>query len=95
MKVVEGKFGKKKRESKTAAEVFNLLAEKSEGYDDIETLVITLQPGHGIMLHGNVGYDAAAMLLCSGNLALASDFIDFTSSIDVEWDGGDDEPTKH
>lgn len=95
MKVIFGKFGEKKPKSKTAAEVFKLLAEKSEGHDDIETLVITLQPGHGIMLHGNVGYDAAAMLLCTGNLALTSEFIDFASGMEVEWDGGDDDDTLH
>jgi len=95
MKVIDGGFGKKKREAKTAAEVFELLAEKSEGYDEIETIVVTLQPGHGVMLHGNVGYDAAAMLLITAQLALATEFIAFTDSYDVDWDGGDDEPTKH
>ena len=95
MKVVDGNFGKNKPKVKTAAEVFELLAEKSAGYDDIETIVITLQPGHGVMLHGNVGYDAAAMLLTTAQLALATEFIAFTESYDIEWDGGDDEPTKH
>ena len=97
MKVVDGNFGKKKRKANTATEVFKALAEKSEGYDEIETIVVTLQPGHGVLLHGNVGYDAAAMLLMTAQLALTTEFIAFTDEldIDVEFDGGDDEPTKH